>query len=95
VLCGKALRALDQTGLGELVVAGGVGANRSLRERLRREAVARGARVYFPRAEFCTDNAAMIALAGLMRLERGERSGPGLAVRARWPLSDLRPPAAA
>jgi len=92
VLCGKALRALDQTGLAALVVAGGVGANTSLRERLQRECAARGARVYFPRAEFCTDNAAMIALAGLMRLERGERSAPGLAVRARWPLAELRPP---
>ncbi|MFM2289963.1 MAG: tRNA ((37)-N6)-threonylcarbamoyltransferase complex transferase subunit TsaD, partial [Pseudomonadota bacterium] len=92
VLCGKALRALDQTGLAALVVAGGVGANASLRERLQRECAARGARVYFPRAEFCTDNAAMIALAGLMRLERGERSAPGLAVRARWPLAELRPP---
>jgi len=92
VLCGKALRALDQTGLAALVVAGGVGANASLRERLQRECAARGARVYFPRAEFCTDNAAMIALAGLMRLERGERSPPGLAVRARWPLAELRPP---
>ena len=92
VLCGKALRALEHTGLDALVVAGGVGANASLRERLARECAARGARVYFPRAEFCTDNAAMIALAGLMRLERGERSAPGLAVRARWPLSELRPP---
>ena len=95
VLCGKALRALDQTGLGALVVAGGVGANASLRERLQREAAARGARVYFPRPEFCTDNAAMIALAGLMRLERGERAAAGPAVRARWPLAELRPPAAA
>jgi N6-L-threonylcarbamoyladenine synthase len=95
VLCGKALRALDQTGLGALVVAGGVGANRSLRERLQREASARGARVYFPRTEFCTDNAAMIALAGLMRLERGQRTTAGPAVRARWPLAELRPPAAA
>ncbi len=95
VLCGKALRALDQAGFGELVVAGGVGANLRLRERLQREAAARGARVFFPRAEFCTDNAAMIALAGLMRLEGGERPAPGLAVRARWPLAELRPPAAA
>jgi N6-L-threonylcarbamoyladenine synthase len=92
VLCGKALRALDETGYGELVVAGGVGANRALRDRLRHELARRGGRVYFPRPEFCTDNAAMIAVAGLMRLQRGECSGPGLGVRARWPLAELRPP---
>jgi N6-L-threonylcarbamoyladenine synthase len=92
VLCGKALRALDECGYGELVVAGGVGANQSLRERLQRELAGRGGRVYFPRPEFCTDNAAMIAVAGLMRLQRGERSGPALSVRARWPLAELKPP---
>jgi N6-L-threonylcarbamoyladenine synthase len=95
VLCGKALRALDQCGHTQLVVAGGVGANRALRERLQRELARRGGQVYFPRPEFCTDNAAMIAVAGLMRLQRGERSGPGLGVRARWPLAELRPPTAA
>jgi N6-L-threonylcarbamoyladenine synthase len=92
VLCGKALRALDECGYSELVVAGGVGANRALRERLQRELAARGGRVYFPRPEFCTDNAAMIAVAGLMRLQRGERAGLALGVRARWPLAELRPP---
>jgi len=53
---------------------------------------ARGAQVYFPRSEFCTDNAAMIAMAGLLRLRAGERGGLNLAVRARWPLDELRPP---
>jgi N6-L-threonylcarbamoyladenine synthase len=94
VLCGKALRALDECGSNELVVAGGVGANQSLRERLQRELARRGGRAYFPRPEFCTDNAAMIAVAGLMRLRGGERQGEGLGVRARWPLAELRPPAA-
>jgi N6-L-threonylcarbamoyladenine synthase len=78
----------------QLVVAGGVGANREVRARLSHELEARGGRAYFPRPEFCTDNAAMIAIAGLMRLKAGERGAAGIEVRARWPLAELRPPAA-
>src|SRR6202023_11422 len=59
------LRALEDRGLSVLVRPGGVSANRSLRERLTAAAGSRGARVYYPRIEFCTDNAAMIAVAGL------------------------------
>jgi N6-L-threonylcarbamoyladenine synthase len=94
-LVGKTLRALDETGLERLVIAGGVGANVSLRERLRRETAARGARVYFPRPEFCTDNAAMIAVAGLQRLKVGEHSDLAIGARAQWPLDELRPPSLA
>ncbi len=88
-LVGKALRAMDQTHLRDLVVAGGVGANQLLRERLGRQVRRRGGRLYFPRLEFCTDNAAMIAVAGLMRLKRGDVA-PDLAVQARaqWPLAN-------
>jgi len=88
-LVAKALRALEQTNLDTLVVSGGVGANRHLRERMATEATRRGARVYYPRIEFCTDNAAMIAVAGLARLEAGEHEGLTIQARARWPLSDL------
>ena len=94
-LCGKALRALEQTGHGALVVAGGVGANRLLRERLTAQAGERGVRVYYPRPEFCTDNAAMIALAGLLRLSAGERAPRALRVRARWNIGELAPPVVA
>ncbi len=95
VLCAKALAALKQTGLRTLVVAGGVGANRCLRERLDEAAGRRGARVYYPEPALCTDNGAMIAFAGALRLMAGERPAAEAAtvrVRPRWPLADLHPP---
>jgi N6-L-threonylcarbamoyladenine synthase len=92
ILCARTLRALEYTGHTQLVVAGGVGANRELRARLQGALAARGGRVFFPRPEFCTDNAAMIAVAGLLRLKAGEDSADGGEVRARWPLTELRPP---
>ena len=91
-LVGKCVRALEQTGLDALVVSGGVSANLRLRARLDQAAARRGARVYYPRLEFCTDNAAMIAVAGLARLEAGERDGLRIAARAQWSLDTLRPP---
>lgn len=87
----KALRALEETGLDTLVVSGGVSANRSLRERLAEAARQHGARVYYPRIEFCTDNAAMIAVAGLARLKAGQHDGLAIEARARWPLESLQP----
>ena len=89
----KCRRALEATGLKRLVVAGGVGANRRLREALRRLARERGLTLHFPRPAFCTDNAAMIAYAGWLRLRAGEREGPDFGARPRWPLESLRPPA--
>ena len=65
-ICDKGI--LEQTGLGQLVVAGGVGANRRLRERLDRAAAEERYSVFYPEFEFCTDNGAMIALAGALRL---------------------------
>jgi N6-L-threonylcarbamoyladenine synthase len=94
-LCTRSLQALRYTGHRALVVAGGVGANCELRQRLSREARAIGAQVYYPRVEFCTDNAAMIAVAGLQRLRAGEHAGSAIEVRARWPLSELQPPGCA
>jgi N6-L-threonylcarbamoyladenine synthase len=86
--------ALATTGLDRLVVAGGVGANRSLRSRLDRSVAARGARVHYPELDLCTDNGAMIALAGAMRLAGGDRPDAGGAfdVRPRWPLETLGAP---
>ena len=91
----KCQRALEHTGFDSLIVAGGVGANRQLREKLASAAAASGTRLFFPRKEFCTDNAAMVAYAGWARLAEGRRSGGTLDVRARWSLSELRPPLAA
>lgn len=88
----KSLRALESTGLERLVIAGGVGANQRLRQRLAEASAARGASVYYPRPGLCTDNAAMIAYAGHCRLVAGERHALPLEARARWPLDELRPP---
>jgi N6-L-threonylcarbamoyladenine synthase len=85
----KCRRALRATGIPRLVVAGGVGANRVLRQRLIALAQEEGGAAYFPRAEFCTDNGAMIAFVGCLRLQSGERVRDGFDVRARWPLDSL------
>ena len=93
VLAIKAMTALDETGLSRLVVAGGVGANGSLRRRLAGAAAERGADVFFPELQFCTDNGAMIALVGALRLERGI-TDYAFTVRPRWPLDSAAPSAA-
>ncbi|HSH48341.1 MAG TPA: tRNA (adenosine(37)-N6)-threonylcarbamoyltransferase complex transferase subunit TsaD [Halomonas sp.] len=90
----KCRRALDATGLKRLVVAGGVSANRRLRARLEQETDRRGARAYYPRGRFCTDNGAMIAYAGAQRLMAGERDITGIMqALPRWPMEQLEPPA--
>jgi N6-L-threonylcarbamoyladenine synthase len=88
-LIAKALRALEYTGLTALVVSGGVSANQLLRQRLSAAAARAGARVYYPRIEFSTDNAAMIAVAGLKRLEAGQHDDLAVQARAQWPLESL------
>jgi len=91
VLVKKSLRALKQTGLGQLVVAGGVGANKQLRATLDTEARRKRFRVRYPELEFCTDNGAMIALAGCLRLQAGTAAKPAgeFTVQPRWPLMEM------
>lgn len=90
-LAGKCERALEQTGCTRLVVSGGVGANRYLREQLQRRAAERGAQVFFPQPSLCTDNGAMIAYAGFLRLQAGQSEPPAVACRPRWDLAGLPP----
>ena len=87
-LAEKCRRALEATGHRRLVIAGGVGANRRLRERLAEVARSVGAELRFPRTEFCTDNGAMIALAGCLRLAAGMHRGDIIDARANWELGD-------
>lgn len=88
----KCTRALEQTGYTRLVVAGGVGANLRLRAALQQSGAKSGTQLFFPRRDFCTDNAAMIAYTGWARLADGRPAGGPIVVRARWPLSELRAP---
>jgi len=93
VLASKALAALKQTGLTRLVVAGGVGANRQLREHLNALAAKSRCQVFYPKLEFCTDNGAMIAFAGAMRLGQARPGSGAFSVSPRWPLEQIQPPA--
>lgn len=87
----KCRRALEQTGQKTLVIAGGVSANTRLREELEAALAKIGARVFYARNEFCTDNGAMIAYAGCQRLLAGQAESLAVNVRARWPLDSLPP----
>jgi N6-L-threonylcarbamoyladenine synthase len=87
-LAEKCRRALEATGHRRLVIAGGVGANLRLRERLAEVVRGVGAELYFPRIEFCTDNGAMIALAGCLRMVSGMHQDATFDVRANWELGD-------
>lgn len=89
----KCRRALEQTGLKRLVVAGGVSANLHLREQLHAFMQQISGQVFFPRPEFCTDNGAMIAYAGAQRLLAGEIADIKIKTFPRWPLDQLNPPA--
>lgn len=86
----KCKRALKQTELKRLVIAGGVSANKRLRAELKAMMSKMGGQVYYPRLEFCTDNGAMIAYAGMQRLKAGQVDDSGL-VKPRWPLDELPP----
>ncbi|HET7932413.1 MAG TPA: tRNA (adenosine(37)-N6)-threonylcarbamoyltransferase complex transferase subunit TsaD [Rhodanobacteraceae bacterium] len=85
----KCRRALAATGYTRLVVSGGVGANQRLRAQLAEAGEKEGFQTYFPRLQFCTDNGAMIALAGSIRLAAGQTSGPEIQVMPRWDLESL------
>ncbi|MEY4592260.1 MAG: hypothetical protein RIR18_1155 [Pseudomonadota bacterium] len=91
VLVKKSLKALKETGLKQLVVAGGVGANKQLRQTLNAEAERKRFRVYYPELAFCTDNGAMIALAGCLRVQAGTETKPAgiFHIQPRWPLMDV------
>ena len=85
----KCRRALARTGYKRLVVSGGVGANKRLRAQLAAAGQREGFHTYFPRLAFCTDNGAMIALAGSLRLAAGQTTGPEIRVLPRWDLQAL------
>jgi N6-L-threonylcarbamoyladenine synthase len=85
----KCRRALQETGLRQLLIAGGVSANVRLRRSLQHSLQKIGATVFYARPEFCTDNGAMIAYAGCQRLLAGQTQDLAIDIRARWPLSEL------
>jgi N6-L-threonylcarbamoyladenine synthase len=85
----KCKRALQETGFKRLVMAGGVSANQSLRARLHKLAQKENIEVYYPRPEFCTDNGAMIAFAGYLRLAAGQHQATRFDIKARWPMDTL------
>lgn len=87
----KCRRALKETGYKTLIIAGGVSANKALREQLQKMVKKERAKVFYARPEFCTDNGAMIAYAGWLRLQAGQQSPLSVDVKPRWPLNELEP----
>ncbi|UJF19119.1 tRNA (adenosine(37)-N6)-threonylcarbamoyltransferase complex transferase subunit TsaD [Vibrio sp. SS-MA-C1-2] len=87
----KCRRALKQTGMKRLVVAGGVSANKYLRQQLEAMTTKLGGAVFYPRTEFCTDNGAMIAYAGMQRLKNSEVTDLAVKAYPRWPIDQLQP----
>ena len=87
----KCKRALKQTGLKRLVIAGGVSANKALRVSLEEMLAGLKGNVYYARPRFCTDNGAMIAYAGCQRLLAGQQQDLAISVQARWPMEQLPP----
>ncbi|RJX83210.1 tRNA (adenosine(37)-N6)-threonylcarbamoyltransferase complex transferase subunit TsaD [Pseudomonas sp. LS-2] len=85
----KCKRALKQAGMKRLVIAGGVSANKALRQSLEQMLGGLGGNVYYARSEFCTDNGAMIAFAGCQRLQAGQKESLSITVQARWPMEQL------
>jgi N6-L-threonylcarbamoyladenine synthase len=83
------MRALKQTGRKRIVMAGGVSANRYLRDKFAEESRRKNFDVYYPAFEYCTDNGAMIAYAGCQRLLKGEQVSLDMQAKPRWPLDSL------
>ena len=92
VISKKCMAALKQCGLKQLVVSGGVGANRQLRAALTAAAQKQGAEVSYPRLEFCTDNGAMIAFAGAMRMKNIKAGSHAFTIKPRWDLAEVTTP---
>lgn len=88
----KSVKALKQTGLKRLVIAGGVSANKRLRERLEADLAKIKATVYYAEPALCTDNGAMIAFAGYQRLKAGQKDGLSVTTTPRWPMTELSKP---
>jgi N6-L-threonylcarbamoyladenine synthase len=92
VLAAKCFKALQENGLKRLVIAGGVGANAQLRAKLNALAAKKRFKVYYPPMQFCTDNGAMIAFAGALRLQQRPEAAKreyGFTVRPKWPLAEI------
>ncbi len=91
VLVKKTLKAVERTGVDSVVIAGGVACNNALRERFRETFTERSKSFYYPRPAFCTDNGAMIALAGYHRIMAGQKADMAVDVRSRYPIEELSP----